>query len=71
MDAYSAPAECRPNVSLGEIMDMTGNQPLPVSDADVAAAALFEGKPDVRGKRVGVIISGGNVDLKNPAALPS
>jgi threonine dehydratase len=35
----------------------------------LAAAALLESKLDARGKRVGVIISGGNVDLKNLAAL--
>jgi threonine dehydratase len=37
----------------------------------LAAAALLEGKLDVRGKRVGVIISGGNVDLKSLAILLS
>jgi threonine dehydratase len=31
-------------------------------------AALFEGKVDVRGKRVGVILSGGNADI--PALVP-
>jgi len=35
----------------------------------LAAAALLEGKLDARGKRVGVIISGGNVDVRNMAAL--
>jgi len=35
----------------------------------LAAAALLEGKLDVRGKRVGVIISGGNVDVRNLASL--
>ncbi len=35
----------------------------------LAAAALLEGKLDARGKRVGVIISGGNVDVRNLAAL--
>ena len=34
----------------------------------LVAAALLEGKPDARGKRIGVIISGGNADLKNLAA---
>jgi threonine dehydratase len=34
----------------------------------LAAAALLEGGLDVRGKRVGVIISGGNVDVRNIAA---
>jgi threonine dehydratase len=29
----------------------------------LAAAALLEGKVDVRGARVGVLISGGNLDL--------
>ncbi len=29
----------------------------------LAAAALLEGKLDAKGKRVGVIVSGGNVDL--------
>ena len=29
----------------------------------VAAAALVEGAVDLRGQRVGVIVSGGNVDL--------
>ncbi|MNU01203.1 serine/threonine dehydratase [compost metagenome] len=29
----------------------------------LAAAAVLHGKLDVKGKRVGVIISGGNVDL--------
>ena len=33
----------------------------------LAAAALIEGKIDARGQRVGVIISGGNVDLKQAA----
>ncbi|MEO7726619.1 MAG: threo-3-hydroxy-L-aspartate ammonia-lyase [Burkholderiales bacterium] len=35
----------------------------------LAAAALFEGKLAARGKRVGIIISGGNVDVRNLAAL--
>jgi threonine dehydratase len=35
----------------------------------LAAAALLEGKLDMRGKRVGVIISGGNVDVRNLASL--
>ncbi|MEK7231004.1 MAG: serine dehydratase, partial [Pseudomonadota bacterium] len=30
----------------------------------LAAAALLEGKLNARGQRVGVIVSGGNVDLK-------
>jgi threonine dehydratase len=34
----------------------------------LAAAALLEGRLDARGKRVGVIISGGNVDVQNIAA---
>jgi threonine dehydratase len=35
----------------------------------LGAAALFEGRIDARGKRVGVIISGGNVDIKGMASL--
>jgi len=35
----------------------------------LAAAAVFEGKLDVRGKKVGVLISGGNVDLARFAQL--
>jgi len=35
----------------------------------LAAAALFEGKVPVRGKRVGVVLSGGNVDVKAMVAL--
>ena len=35
----------------------------------LAAAALFEKKLDVRGKRVGVVLSGGNVDVKAMVAL--
>jgi len=35
----------------------------------LGAAALFEGKIDARGKRVGIIISGGNVDLKGVSML--
>ncbi len=35
----------------------------------LAAAALLEGAIDLRGKRVGVILSGGNVDLASYAAL--
>jgi threonine dehydratase len=35
----------------------------------LGAAALFEGKIEARGKRVGIIISGGNVDFKSVAAL--
>ncbi len=31
----------------------------------VPVAAIFEGKVDVRGKKVGIIITGGNVDLGN------
>ena len=31
----------------------------------LAAAALLDGRVDVRGKRVGVILSGGNVDLRD------
>jgi threonine dehydratase len=34
----------------------------------LAAAALLEGRLDARGRRVGVIISGGNVDVRNIAA---
>ena len=35
----------------------------------LAACALLQGKLDVRGKRVGVVLSGGNVDLKAMLAL--
>lgn len=35
----------------------------------LGAAALFEGKFDARGRRVGVIVSGGNVDIKGIAPL--
>jgi threo-3-hydroxy-L-aspartate ammonia-lyase len=35
----------------------------------LATAGLLSGRIDVRGKRVGVILSGGNVDLKAAAAL--
>jgi threonine dehydratase len=35
----------------------------------LAAAALLEGKLDARGRRVGIIVSGGNVDLKMLARL--
>ena len=35
----------------------------------LAAAAALTGKVDVRGKRVGVILSGGNVDLQHFAKL--
>ena len=35
----------------------------------LAAAAVMQGKLDVRGRRVGIILSGGNVDLKAIAAL--
>ncbi len=35
----------------------------------LAAAALLEGKLDARGKRVGVVISGGNADIKVLAGL--
>jgi threonine dehydratase len=35
----------------------------------LGAAALLENKLDARGKRVGIIISGGNVDVKEMAAL--
>jgi threonine dehydratase len=35
----------------------------------LAAAGLFKAQHDVRGKRVGVVISGGNVDLKAICAL--
>ena len=35
----------------------------------LGAAALFEGRIDARGKRVGIIISGGNVDFKSVSAL--
>ncbi len=34
----------------------------------LGAAALLEGKFDARGKRVGVILSGGNADIKQLAA---
>ena len=34
----------------------------------LAAAAVLQGGVDVRGKRVGIILSGGNVDLKAIAA---
>jgi threonine dehydratase len=34
----------------------------------LAAAAVFQGKVDVKGKRVGVILSGGNVDLRQAAS---
>ncbi|NUT16564.1 MAG: serine dehydratase, partial [Cupriavidus sp.] len=30
----------------------------------LAAAAVLHGKLDVKGKRVGIIVSGGNVDLR-------
>jgi len=35
----------------------------------LGAAALLEGKLDARGKRVGVVLSGGNADLKQLCAL--
>jgi threonine dehydratase len=35
----------------------------------LGAAALFEGKLGARGKRVGIIVSGGNVDFKSVAKL--
>ena len=35
----------------------------------LAAAALLEGKVDAKGKRVGVVLSGGNVDVKAISAL--
>ncbi len=35
----------------------------------LAAAAVLKGRVDVRGKRVGIVISGGNVDLKAVATL--
>ena len=35
----------------------------------LAAGAAFEGAVEVRGQRVGVIVSGGNVDLARYAAL--
>lgn len=35
----------------------------------LGAAAVFAGKVDVRGKRVGVVLSGGNVDLARFASL--
>ncbi|VVE86317.1 threo-3-hydroxy-L-aspartate ammonia-lyase [Pandoraea bronchicola] len=35
----------------------------------LAAAAVLQGKVDVRGKRVGVILSGGNVDMERFARL--
>ncbi|VVE64818.1 serine dehydratase [Pandoraea captiosa] len=35
----------------------------------LAAAAVFQGKIDVRGKRVGILLSGGNVDLARFAKL--
>ena len=35
----------------------------------LAAAALLEGKVDARGKRVGVVLSGGNCDVKALSAL--
>lgn len=35
----------------------------------LAAAALLEGKLDVRGKRIGVVISGGNADVKHLCTL--
>jgi len=35
----------------------------------LAAAALLEGKLDARGQRVGVVLSGGNVDMKALCAL--
>ena len=35
----------------------------------LGAAALFEGRLDARGKRVGILVSGGNVDFKAVAGL--
>jgi threonine dehydratase len=35
----------------------------------LGAAALLEGAIDLRGARVGVILSGGNVDARSYAAL--
>jgi threonine dehydratase len=35
----------------------------------LAAAALLQGQVDARGKRVGVVLSGGNVDMKALCAL--
>ncbi|MGH8764365.1 MAG: serine dehydratase, partial [Burkholderiales bacterium] len=35
----------------------------------LAAAALLEGKINAKGKRVGIVLSGGNVDVKALSAL--
>ncbi|HYM34879.1 MAG TPA: pyridoxal-phosphate dependent enzyme, partial [Steroidobacteraceae bacterium] len=35
----------------------------------LAAAAVFSGKIPVKGKRVGIVLSGGNIDLKHFATL--
>jgi threonine dehydratase len=35
----------------------------------LAAAAVLHGKLDVRGKRVGIVLSGGNIDLARFAVL--
>ena len=35
----------------------------------LAAAAVLQGKLDVRGKRVGIIVSGGNIDMERFAKL--
>jgi threonine dehydratase len=35
----------------------------------LAAAAVLSGKIDVRGKRVGIVVTGGNVDLARFATL--
>jgi threonine dehydratase len=35
----------------------------------LAAAALLEGRIDVKGKRVGIVLSGGNVDIRAMSAL--
>jgi threonine dehydratase len=37
----------------------------------LAAAAVLHGKLDVRGRRVGIVLSGGNVDPARYAALLS
>ena len=38
------------------------------SRTSFTAAAMFQGAPPIRGRRVGVILSGGNVDLTQVGA---
>ncbi|MBS4075065.1 threo-3-hydroxy-L-aspartate ammonia-lyase [Ameyamaea chiangmaiensis] len=73
MRAHGVRIETQDDASLARTMKLLAERMKIVVEPTgcLAAAAVLEGALDVRGKRVGIILSGGNVDMARFAALVS